>query len=163
MKVPEGDWYCRRCEAIRKSEAAPESIICELCGKGDGALKPTENKKWCHVLCALYIPEATFGDVQAMEPIILKNVQRDRFGRLCSICGKNTGACTQCGCSSATNSGLVRGSSSCTTSFHVTCAQLRGWLCELQIGGTTRYPAFCEEHVKTLKTSLKLKKLPIYK
>ena len=38
---------------------------------------------WCHVVCALFIPEAWFANVQTMEPIMLKNVPPDRFGKVC--------------------------------------------------------------------------------
>ena len=38
---------------------------------------------WCHVVCALFIPEAWFANVQTMEPIMLKNVPPDRFNKVC--------------------------------------------------------------------------------
>ena len=41
---------------------------------------------WCHVICALYIPEAWFGNTQTMEPIILKNVPTERFGKVSLEC-----------------------------------------------------------------------------
>ena len=37
---------------------------------------------WCHVVCALFIPEAWFGNVQTMEPIILKGVPPERFNKV---------------------------------------------------------------------------------
>ena len=37
---------------------------------------------WCHVVCALFIPEAWFANVQTMEPIMLKNVPPDRFNKV---------------------------------------------------------------------------------
>ncbi len=37
---------------------------------------------WCHVVCALYIPEAWFGNVQTMEPIILKGLPPERFNKV---------------------------------------------------------------------------------
>ena len=37
---------------------------------------------WCHVVCALYIPEAWFADVHTMEPIVLKSVPQDRFSKV---------------------------------------------------------------------------------
>ena len=39
---------------------------------------------WCHVVCALFIPEAWFGNVQTMEPIILKGVPPERFSKVVS-------------------------------------------------------------------------------
>ena len=40
------------------------------------------NVGWCHVVCALYIPEAWFGNVQTMEPIILKGLPPERFNKV---------------------------------------------------------------------------------
>ena len=37
---------------------------------------------WAHVVCALYIPEVSFGNVTTMEPIILKTVPPDRFTKV---------------------------------------------------------------------------------
>jgi len=47
---------------------------------------------WCHVLCALYIPEAWFGNVQTMEPIVLKGVPAERFNKVHS----SSSSCFQC-------------------------------------------------------------------
>lgn len=55
---------------------------CELCPQKDGALKRTDMGGWCHVVCALFIPEAWFGNVQTMEPIILKGVPPERFNKV---------------------------------------------------------------------------------
>ena len=37
---------------------------------------------WCHVVCALYIPEACFANVQTMEPIVLNAVPHERFNKV---------------------------------------------------------------------------------
>lgn len=37
---------------------------------------------WCHVVCALFIPEAWFANVQTMEPIVLKNLPQERFNKV---------------------------------------------------------------------------------
>lgn len=39
-------------------------------------------KGWCHVVCALFVPEAWFGNVQTMEPIILKGVPQERYNKV---------------------------------------------------------------------------------
>ena len=44
---------------------------------------------WSHVICALFIPEAWFGNVQTMEPIILKGVPPERFNKVRSVFPKN--------------------------------------------------------------------------
>ena len=52
---------------------------CELCPSKTGAFKRTDNERWAHVVCALYIPEIKFGDVTTMEPIILNLTPQERF------------------------------------------------------------------------------------
>jgi len=37
---------------------------------------------WCHVICALFIPEAWFGDTATMEPIILNRIPADRYNKV---------------------------------------------------------------------------------
>ncbi|ESO07600.1 hypothetical protein HELRODRAFT_75716, partial [Helobdella robusta] len=71
---------------------------------------------WCHVVCALYIPEVSFGSINSMEPIILKKVPQDRYNKLCYICEEQgrankatSGACMQCNYKSG-----------CKQHFHVT-------------------------------------------
>ena len=55
---------------------------CELCPSREGALKPTDNSGWAHVVCALYIPEVRFGNVTTMEPIILNQIPQERFNKV---------------------------------------------------------------------------------
>jgi hypothetical protein len=42
---------------------------CELCPVVGGPMKRTETGGFCHVLCALWLPEAGFADVVTREPI----------------------------------------------------------------------------------------------
>lgn len=37
---------------------------------------------WAHVVCALYIPEVTFGNNRRMEPIITTKVPKERFSKV---------------------------------------------------------------------------------
>jgi len=55
---------------------------CELCPKRDGAYKRTDNGGWAHVVCALYIPEVSFGNTLTMEPIVTTRVPRDRLSKV---------------------------------------------------------------------------------
>ncbi|XP_025095244.1 protein AF-10-like isoform X3 [Pomacea canaliculata] len=161
VQVPTGPWYCRKCE----SQERAARVRCELCPQKDGALKRTDSGGWCHVVCALYIPEAWFANVQTMEPIVLKNVPQDRFNKfspkICYICEENerdttkttTGACMQCN------------RSGCRHYFHVTCAQAQGLLCEEagNYGDNVKYCGYCSYHYKKLKKDANIKTIPAFK
>ncbi|CAH8848316.1 unnamed protein product [Trichobilharzia szidati] len=107
LQIPEGSWMCRQCEAGVKS-----TTPCCLCPNTGGAMKLSEDgQRWCHVSCALWIPEVGFGNVELMEPVIrLDSIPQARRNLLCSICRSRYGAPVQCS------------NSKCKIAFHVTCA-----------------------------------------
>ncbi|KAL5237360.1 hypothetical protein ACI65C_004770 [Semiaphis heraclei] len=156
--VPKGEWFCRKCEAFKDKSI---KVKCELCPSKDGALKPTENGNWAHVVCALYIPEVTFMDVTTMEPVKLSAIPRDRFNRSCYICEEKnkglkvtaSGACMSCN------------KSGCKLGFHVTCAQSAGLLCE-EAGNyydNVKYVGYCKHHYSKLKKSNNIKPIAPYR
>ncbi|XP_050418487.1 protein AF-10 isoform X2 [Patella vulgata] len=157
IQVPKGPWYCRKCE----SQERAARVRCELCPMKDGALKRTDSNSWCHVVCALFIPEAWFANVQTMEPIVLKNVPQERFNKvICYICEEqgretkaSTGACMQCN------------KNGCKQYFHVTCAQSQGLLCEEagNYGDNVKYCGYCAYHCKKLKRDANIKTIPAFK
>ncbi|XP_019630405.1 PREDICTED: protein AF-10-like isoform X3 [Branchiostoma belcheri] len=170
VQVPTGSWFCRKCE----SQERAARVKCELCPHREGALKRTDtsvvvtktpgkaskDKKdasnteitwikassWAHVICALYIPEVQFGNVATMEPIILTMVPNDRFNKICYICEESgreskasSGACMTCN------------KNGCRQSFHVTCAQMGGLLCEEQGNyQNVKYCGYCSHHYSKL-------------
>ncbi|XP_071812357.1 uncharacterized protein [Apostichopus japonicus] len=146
VSVPTGPWYCRKCE----SQERAARVRCELCPQKEGALKRTDNGGWAHVVCALYIPEVRFGNVTSMEPIQLSIVPHDRYNKVCFLCetkGREskatTGACMTCN------------RNGCKQSFHVTCAQSEGLLCE-ESGHYTdnvKYTGYCTHHYQKLESS----------
>ncbi|XP_050433741.1 protein AF-10-like [Adelges cooleyi] len=159
--VPKGSWYCSKCVAIKKNPGA--KVICELCPSKDGALKPTESGHWAHVVCALFIPEVTFLDVDTMEPIKLNEIPVDRYKKVCYICEEKNrepkvssyGACMTCK------------KSGCKLGFHVTCAQNVGLLCEEagNYGRNVQYVGYCKHHYSKLKKSnnIKIKHIAPYR
>ena len=60
-----------------------------MCPSKEGAFKRTDTGKWAHVVCALYIPEITFGNNRTMEPIITSLTRAERYNKKCSICELN--------------------------------------------------------------------------
>ncbi|OON17600.1 hypothetical protein X801_06561, partial [Opisthorchis viverrini] len=70
-----------------------------------------DGTRWCHISCALWVPEVGFGDVELMEPVVrLENIPQARRNLLCSICRSRYGAPIQCS------------NKKCKVAFHVTCA-----------------------------------------
>lgn len=156
VQVPTGPWFCRKCE----SQERAARVKCELCPQKDGALKRTDSGGWCHVVCALFIPEAWFANVQTMEPIVLKNLPQERFNKICYVCEEkdrankaSTGACMQCN------------KNGCKQYFHVTCAQAQGLLCEEagNYGDNVKYCGYCDYHYKKLKKDANIKIIPPFK
>ncbi|RUO96587.1 PHD-zinc-finger like domain-containing protein [Jimgerdemannia flammicorona] len=90
---------------------------CVLCAKptkeARQALKKTSGNNWAHVLCATYLPEVKFAQVEDMQPVeCIGAVNLARWKQPCSLCNIPGGACIAC--------------SDCKLPFHVSCAQDHG-------------------------------------
>ena len=115
--VPDGDWYCSHCEhqrekvkvAKRKAStalsaasptASPDaSYPCALCTHRGGALKPTTDGRWAHILCAMLVPRARLKDVSRMEPVAGVEealVAQRQHGRVCCVCKVDYGCTAGC-------------------------------------------------------------------
>ncbi|XP_063074336.1 lysine-specific demethylase 4C isoform X2 [Engraulis encrasicolus] len=105
-------WSCDHCLS---GEQTAECCLCNLRG---GALKPTTDHRWVHVMCAIAIPEVKFVDVARRSPVDISAIPPQRYKLKCIYCRKRVkrlaGACVQCSCGR------------CSTSFHVTCAHAAG-------------------------------------
>ncbi|XP_038130210.1 bromodomain-containing protein 1-like [Cyprinodon tularosa] len=109
--IPEGQWLCRHC--LQRPSRPAECLFCPNRG---GALKKTDDDRWGHVVCAMWVPEVGFSDTVFIEPIDgVRNIPPARWKLTCYLCkAKGAGACIQCD------------KINCYTAFHVSCAQKAG-------------------------------------
>lgn len=100
-------------------------------------MKPTRNMtNWCHVSCALWIPEISFGNPLKLEPIAnINKIPTARWQLTCSLCKVKAGCCIQCS------------EKKCMVAFHITCAFKHSLLIE-QIVADDKVisKCFCLEH-----------------
>lgn len=128
-------WFC---EACRAGVSEPD---CELCPNKGGIYKETDVGKWVHLICALYVPGVAFGEVEQLSSVTLFEMQYSKWGaKVCSLCDNSlfarTGVCIGC------DAGM------CKTYFHVTCAQVAGFLIEAHHEDDAADPfyAHCKVH-----------------
>ncbi|XP_068595222.1 bromodomain-containing protein 1-like [Brachionichthys hirsutus] len=139
--VPEGQWLCRHC-----LQCPPRPAECVFCPNRGGALKKTDDGRWGHVVCALWVPEVGFSDTVFIEPIDgVRNVPAARWKLTCYLCKeKGAGACIQCD------------RINCYAAFHVSCAQKAGLCMKMEpvkeltasgaVGFSVKKTAYCCSH-----------------
>ena len=142
QKIPEGDWLCAAC----LHNLPPHLRTCVLCPTRMGALKPTEEGNWSHVLCALWSEKSYFVDPKKMEPIGGCNIaildEQERVNKtggrqLCCVCNLNIGSTIKCKYPH------------CRKRFHATCARKNNFTLNITIGKNgLEWNAFCPAHSK---------------
>lgn len=128
--VPEGDWFCDQCLASKSV------VSCCLCPNTGGALKPTTDGRWAHVVCSLYVPEVYFKDSEGRQGIDVSNVPNRRWKQRCYLCKIKSGCAVDCS------------EPRCPLAFHVTCG-LKEDLCFEYTEGRKKaaiVAGFCRSH-----------------
>lgn len=134
--VPEGDWFCAQCLAKPQNP-----LSCSLCPVTGGALKPTSDGKWAHLVCALFVPEVFFTDPEGREGIDCSKVPKRRWERKCYICKSRNGCAIDCS------------EPKCPLAFHVTCGLEQDLCIEYNQGRTKGaiVAGFCRVHTDLWK------------
>lgn len=142
--IPEGQWLCRHC-----LHSPSQPAKCIFCPNKGGALKRTDDERWGHVVCAIWVPEVGFTNTVFIEPIDgVANIPPARWKLTCYLCKeRGIGACIQCS------------KANCYTAFHVSCAQKAGLYMKMEpvkeltdAGSTTfsvKKTAYCCSHTPT--------------
>ncbi|GAB4849287.1 hypothetical protein Ancab_004087 [Ancistrocladus abbreviatus] len=138
--VPEGDWFCSQCLVSQSSRGKANNRCC-LCPVMGGALKPTNNGQWAHVICALLVPEVFFEDPEGRDGINCSKVPKRRWKEVCYVCNGRNGCAVEC---SELN---------CPLAFHVTCGLKEGLCIEYREGKKKGaiVAGFCRKHTELWK------------
>lgn len=121
-------WRCMRCATF---STHAECCLCVLRG---GALKPTTDGNWAHLVCALAVPEVSFLDVRSRNPVDISHLTADRKKLVCTLCEpmsetlSQSSVCIQCS------------HGRCYQAFHTTCAYVAGIQFETS---DWPYPIYC--------------------
>ncbi|XP_005110555.1 uncharacterized protein LOC101863626 isoform X3 [Aplysia californica] len=139
QSVSPADWLCSACRSVENMS----NLFCAVCCLRGGALKPTTDGRWAHIVCALAIGEAFFKNVRARAPINIAKITAERFKLKCSLCShklepsvSHQTACVQCS------------QGRCTKAFHVTCAYAAGVKFEISDWPVPIYIS-CARHLAT--------------
>ncbi|KAH6764173.1 RING/FYVE/PHD zinc finger superfamily protein [Perilla frutescens var. hirtella] len=141
--IPEGDWFCAQClDSKSEKNPAPKSQpTCCLCPVSGGALKPTTDGRWAHLVCAIYVPEVFFVDSVGREGINCDRVLKKRWGKKCYVCASKNGCVIDCS------------EPKCELGFHVSCGFKQDLSIEYRQGKNRGavVAAFCKPHTDLWK------------
>ena len=171
-EIPEGDFFCDRCVAVKQKDVSP---TCVFCPHRDGAFKRTTDGQWAHIHCAFWTPGVLI-DLDTMGNIDLRYRRNHSKPPLqftswdsCVEGGTDDDAVTveyECNqtcicCNLDTGAPIKCSHPECTTYFHPLCAWYDGLFMKVTCeytngmlvyggGGTGGlFEAFCFTHTPT--------------
>ncbi|WCJ32345.1 RING/FYVE/PHD zinc finger superfamily protein [Euphorbia peplus] len=128
--VPDGDWFCAQCLVSKPDKA----LSCCLCPTKSGAMKPTTDGLWAHIVCSVYVPEVFFEDPDGREGINCCKIPKRRWQDKCYICKTRKGCAIRCS------------EPMCPLAFHVTCGLNQDLCIEYKQGKEIIVAGFCRTH-----------------
>ncbi|KAK6934107.1 hypothetical protein RJ641_034262 [Dillenia turbinata] len=136
--LPEDDWFCSQCLFRNENGKNMKTPSCCLCPMSDGALKPTTDGRWAHVVCALYVPEVFFKDPESREGIDCSMIPQKRWDGICYLCKSASGCVLNCS------------EPKCPLAFHVTCGMEEDLHIEYKTGRNKSaiVAGFCKPHTE---------------
>ncbi|XP_043699247.1 protein Jade-1 [Telopea speciosissima] len=154
--IPEGEWFCAKCEISSPSQklVADEKnadYCCCLCPIKRGAMKPTTDGRWAHIICALLVPEVFFKDPEGRDGIDCSRVPRRRWKGICYLCHSASGCVIECS------------EPKCPLAFHVSCGLKEDLCIEYREGKSASaiVAGFCKNHTVLWKKQQKSGKFKI--
>ena len=100
-------------KAEKVEKVVKNKYDCELCTTYGGAVKQTDDGRWAHIVCALWIHQVRLGEYTVMQPVqyVAEAVNHARSRKTsCGICCIPHGATRDCSMTG------------CVASFHPLCA-----------------------------------------
>ena len=117
--VPDGEWYCQRCEL---PNAQRKRVRCPACPLATGAFKRTRNGEdggWAHVTCTLYHQNMGFDKPKTMDVAAGYQYIPEGLKKLkCSLCPAAGRSAADAACGAKVQCAYGK----CMKAFHVSCA-----------------------------------------
>ena len=117
--VPDGEWYCQRCEL---PNAQRKRVRCPACPLATGAFKRTRNGEdggWAHVTCTLYHQNMGFDQPKTMDVAAGYQYIPEGLKKLkCSLCPAAGRSAADAACGAKVQCAYGK----CMKAFHVSCA-----------------------------------------
>ena len=117
--MPDGEWYCQRCEL---PNAQRKRVRCPACPLATGAFKRTRNGEdggWAHVTCTLYHQNMGFDKPKTMDVAAGYQYIPEGLKKLkCSLCPAAGRSAADAACGAKVQCAYGK----CMKAFHVSCA-----------------------------------------